>query len=156
MPSNCLTGIILSPKLKSTIMKNTLFLSLLFSLIIFAGCHDERENTAPEEIPPIQEGMNEIKGTPPEEIKPHPSADSDVYNTEVTSVSDREIEQYVKINRRLESMNIQAGQDSNTEMYRIVTEEGLDMNRYQEIGVALQNDPTLQDKMIKYQNSTKK
>ncbi len=141
-------------------MKNTMLFPLLFSLLIIFGCEDNRNERDTEDVPPLQEGLNNIQGTPPNEIAPQPRVGDDqtpnrVDTTMQSNVTDREIEQYVKINRRLETMDLQTGQNSNIQMNRIVEEEGLNMRRYQEIGVTLQNDPTLQDKMTRYQNENR-
>lgn len=136
-------------------MKNIMFAIFLFCGILLIGCADSRDKTDTEEIPPMQEGLNQIVGTPPADVPVHPKTPGELETT-MSNVSEREIEQYVKINRRLESLNIRQGQDSNTEMNRLVREEGLTLERYHEIGVSLQDDPVLQDKMIRYQNENKR
>lgn len=137
-------------------MKNTMLISIFFSFLLLYSCSDERNESETEENSRMNEVMSKVKGTPPDEIKPHPLADDIDSNTSEANVTDREIEQYVKINRRLETINTKEGKDLSTEMNRIVKEEGLTLTRYQEIGIALQNDSTLQDKMTRYQNENKK
>lgn len=137
-------------------MKNTIFAGLLFCFFLIGACADNRNQTDTEEIPPMQESLNQIVGTPPPGVQVHPTTPGETDTVVTVNVSDREIEQYVKINNRMENLNIRQGQASDTEMNRIVREEGLTLERYREISTALQNNPQLQDKMIRYQNENKK
>ncbi len=66
-------------------------------------------------------------------------------NQEV-NVSDEELEQYTATTQELEK--IQAG--AQQEIQGKITEQGLTVNRYQEIAAALQNDTELQQKLQEY------
>jgi hypothetical protein len=61
-------------------------------------------------------------------------------------LSDDELQKFENANGEIEKIQAQSQQ----KMEKVIVDEGLTLNRYQEIGAALQNDPELQRKVQEY------
>ncbi|MFP4369233.1 MAG: DUF4168 domain-containing protein [Bacteroidota bacterium] len=66
-------------------------------------------------------------------------------NQDVEATSE-ELEQFETVSQELEKIQVEAQQ----QMQEKIVEEGLSVNRYQELATTIQNDPELQQKLQKY------
>jgi hypothetical protein len=67
-------------------------------------------------------------------------------SSQETTVTDDEMKKYERASTKIEEIHVEAQQN----MVEKITDEGLSIDRYQEIATAVQHDPVLQQKLQEY------